>query len=368
MTEKTADGRTHGFGIVGAGTIAATHAQSIAAIPAARLVAVTDVAPRPAAAFAQRHGCAAAPDLDSLLAREDIDVVTVCVPSGLHAEVGVRAAAAGKHLVVEKPIDVSLAAADRLIAAARQAGVLLTVISQHIFDPGVIELRRLLDAGALGELVLGEASTKWHRSQGYYDSAAWRGTWALDGGALMNQGIHYADLLRWSMGPVAEVTAVCTTRTHQVEVEDVALAALRFASGAVGTLVASTAIFPGSAQRLEVNGTGGTVVIEDGLIVRQALRGDPTEPSAPLVPAEPSQAGAAADPAALGVAAHVAQIADLLAAIDKDRQPLVTGESARDTLELICAVYESARDGRTVTLRPPAAAAPIDAHVQGAAR
>jgi len=202
------------------------HAAAIATLPRARLVAVTDVAGGAAAAFAAARGCAAEPGLDQLLARPDVDVVCVCVPSGLHAEVGTRAAKAGKHLVVEKPIDVTLAAADRLIEAAHAAGVALTVISQHRFDPGLIELKRLLGDGALGRLVLAEASTKWYRTQAYYDSAEWRGTWAMDGGSLMNQGIHYVDLLRWCMGPVTEVTAVCATQAHQVEVEDTALATL----------------------------------------------------------------------------------------------------------------------------------------------
>src|SRR5580700_5395431 len=152
---------TRGFGIIGAGVIAAMHADAIATLPGARLVAVTDVAAGAAVAFAAARSCAAEPDLDALLARVDVDVVCVCVPSGLHAEVGTRAAKAGKHLVVEKPIDVSLAAADRLIEAVRAAGVALTVISQHRFDPGMIELKRLLGEGTLGRLVLGEASTKW---------------------------------------------------------------------------------------------------------------------------------------------------------------------------------------------------------------
>ena len=224
-----------GFGIVGTGVIAALHAAAIRTLPGARLAAVTDVVAGAAGAFAAARGCAAEPDLDALLARPDVDVVCVCVPSGLHAEIGIRAARAGKHLVVEKPVDVTLAAADRLIEAARTAGVALTVISQHRFDPGLIELKRLIDEGALGRLVLGEASTKWYRTQGYYDSAAWRGTWAMDGGSLMNQGVHYVDLLRWCMGPVTEVTAVCATQAHQVEVEDTALALVRFGSGAVGT-------------------------------------------------------------------------------------------------------------------------------------
>jgi predicted dehydrogenase len=249
------------------------HAAAIATVPRARLAAVTDVAGGAAAAFAAARGCAAEPGLDQLLARPDVDVVCVCVPSGLHAEVGVRAARAGKHLVVEKPIDVTLAAADRLIEAARAAGVALTVISQHRFDPGLIELKRLLGDGALGRLVLAEASTKWYRTQAYYDSAAWRGTWAMDGGSLMNQGIHYVDLLRWCMGPVTEVTAVCVTQAHQVEVEDTALAIVRFASGAVGTILSSTAAYPGFPQRLDITGTDGTVIVEDGRIVRRAFGG-----------------------------------------------------------------------------------------------
>ena len=262
---------TRGFGIVGTGVIAAMHADAIAALPGARLMAVTDVAAGAAAAFAAARGCAAEPDLDALLARADVDVVCVCVPSGLHAEVGIRAAKAGKHLVVEKPIDVTLEAADRLIEAARTAGVALTVISQHRFDPGLTELKRLLGEGALGRLVLGEASTKWYRTQAYYDSAGWRGTWAMDGGSLMNQGVHYVDLLRWCMGPVTEVTAVCTTQAHQIEAEDTALAILRFGSGAVGTILSSTAAFPGFPQRLEITGTEGTVIIEDGQMVRRAF-------------------------------------------------------------------------------------------------
>jgi predicted dehydrogenase len=372
--------RRHGFGIVGAGVIAATHAEAITALLGARLLAVTDVVPDRAEALAGTYGCAAEPGLGALLAREDVDVVSVCVPSGLHAEVGIQAAAAGKHLVVEKPMDVSLAAADRLIDAARAAGVAMTVISQHRFDPGLVELRRLLDQGVLGRLVLGEARTKWYRSQVYYDSAAWRGSWALDGGSLMNQGIHYVDLLRWSMGPVAEVTAVCATQSHQMEAEDVALAVLRFRSGAVGTIVASTAVFPGFAQRMEISGTGGTVLIEDGEIIQRAISAEQPMPGArgsrvrasaaspgaasPGAATPGAGAPAAASPGGIDPASHAAQIADLLAAIDEGRQPSVTGEDGRAALEVVRAVYESAREGRTVRLP---AAAPVDGGQDGGA-
>ncbi|HEX2818913.1 MAG TPA: Gfo/Idh/MocA family oxidoreductase [Streptosporangiaceae bacterium] len=354
-----------GFAIAGTGIIAAMHADAIAALPGARLVAVTDVNAGAAASFAASRGAAAERELDALLARDDVDVVCVCVPSGLHAEVGVRAAKAGKHLVVEKPIDVTLAAADRLIEAARAAGVALTVMSQHRFDPGLIEAKRLIDEGALGRLVLGEASTKWFRTQAYYDSADWRGTWAMDGGSLLNQGVHYVDLLRWCMGPIADVTAVCATQAHQIEVEDTSLALVRFTSGAVGTIVSSTAAFPGFPQRLEITGTKGTVIIEDGQLVGRAFgddaqpAGDGTQPAgsgAQPADGDPRPAdgdprpAAAADPAALDISGHVAQIGELLAAIDEGRAPAVDGEAGRATLEIVCAVYESARSGRAVTL------------------
>ena len=346
----TSEAGSRGFGIVGTGVIAAMHAAAIATLPGARLAAVTDVADGAAAAFAAARGCAAEPSLDALLARPDVDVVCVCVPSGLHAEVGVRAARAGKHLAVEKPIDVTLAAADRLIEAARAAGVALTVISQHRFDPGLIELKRLLADGALGRLVLAEASTKWYRTQAYYDSAAWRGTWAMDGGSLMNQGIHYVDLLRWCMGPVTEITAVCATQAHQVEVEDTALAIVRFGSGAVGTILSSTAAYPGFPQRLEITGTDGTVIVEDGRIVRRAFGAQPgaAQPGAAEPGGGSGPTGAAADPAAIEVASHAAQIADLLAAVEDGREPAVDGQAGRDALEIVCAVYESARTGRAV--------------------
>jgi predicted dehydrogenase len=169
----------------------------------------------------------------------------------------------------------------------------------------------------------------------------------MDGGSLMNQGVHYVDLLRWCMGPVTDVTAVCATQAHQTEAEDTALAIVRFSSGAVGTILSSTAAFPGFPQRLEVTGTDGTVIIEDGQIIRCTLHGreDDVGRGDGAVP------GPAADPAALDVAAHAAQIADLLAAIDEGREPAVSGQDARDALEIVCAVYESAGSGRAVTLR-----------------
>ncbi|HXM57489.1 MAG TPA: Gfo/Idh/MocA family oxidoreductase [Candidatus Dormibacteraeota bacterium] len=348
--------RVFGFGIIGAGVIAPFHARAVGELPNARLVAVADTVAEQAARRGEEFGVPHHADVDELLARPDVDVVSICVPSGLHAEMGVRAAAAGKHVVVEKPIDVTLEAADRLIAACHEHGVLLTVISQHRFGPAVQRLRGLIDGGRLGRLIAGDALIKWYRSQAYYDSGAWRGTWSLDGGgALMNQGVHYTDLLQWMMGPVDRVFARCQTAAHEgIEVEDIAVAVLSFASGAVGVLQASTAIYPGLPERLEVTGTGGTVVVEAGKLRVCELKDEKGETSAygaKLTSEPPAEDnGGAADPAAISHAGHRAQIADLLDAIETGRQPLISGEEARKPLELILAVYRSAREGREVSL------------------
>lgn len=350
------DKRVHGFGIVGCGVIGPRHAEAIAMLENAHLVAVTDVIGERADALAAQASCEVVPDLDAMLARDDVDVVSVCVPSGMHAAVGIAAARAGKHLVIEKPIEVTLAAADALVETASRSGVKMTVISQHRFDPGVARARRLIDTGRLGRLVLGDARVKWFRTQDYYDSADWRGTWALDGGgALINQGVHYTDLLIWCMGPVAEVRAIAATQLHEIEVEDVALALFRFASGAVGCLEATTAAYPGFRERLEITGSNGSVVVEDGAIVVEEIADEGDAVGAYGRPAREADAGsssAAADPAAVGADAHAAQIADLLEAIDSDGEPAMTGEAARDTLEVVLAVYESARTGEPVRLRP----------------
>lgn len=349
------EGPVHGVAIVGCGVIAPTHARALRALPNARLVAAVDVHEDRARAFTDQFGGEPFADLDRALARPDVDVVTICVPSGLHAEVGCRAAAAGKHVLVEKPIDVTLEAADRLIDAAARAGVTLGVVSQHRFDPGVRRLHELVASGRLGRLVLGDAIVKWYRSEAYYASAEWRGTRALDGGgALMNQGIHYVDLLRWIMGPVDRVLARCATATHDLEVEDVAAAVLTFAGGALGVLEASTAVYPGMKERLEITGTDGTLVVEAGELRVEQLRDaggdDPAYGRAVASPAVDARASGAADPAAIGGSAHQAQIADLLEAIDEGRAPAVGGADARDALQLVLAVYASARQGGEVSL------------------
>ncbi len=351
-----------GFGIVGGGVIGPFHAQAITAQPDARLVAVCDVVPSAAEKLAGEFGVEAMTDLDAMLARDDIQVVSVCVPSGLHAEIGIKAAQAGKHVICEKPIDITLDAADRLIAACDEAGVKLQVISQHRFGAGMQRLKKAIDDGALGTLVMGNASIFWYRAQAYYDSGGWRGTWALDGGGcLMNQGVHYVDLLRWAMGPVASVTAKAGTLAHErIEVEDAAVAVIQFENGAIGSLIGTTDAFPGYTCRLEIVGTEGSVVLEDGEIKAWNLKAEIGEVGAygrskEGKRAEASQNGkgsgqGAADPAAISWGGHAVEVRDMIDAIREDRAVALPGPSARNALELILAVYRSAEIGRTVTM------------------
>jgi UDP-N-acetyl-2-amino-2-deoxyglucuronate dehydrogenase len=345
----------HGFGIIGCGVIAPFHAKAIAELPNARLVAVADSVDERARDLASDFDVEPL-DVDALLARPDIDVVCVCVPSGAHAELGARAAAAGKHVVVEKPIEVTLEAADRLIDACKHHGVMLSVISQHRWDAGVQALKNLADSDQLGRLVLGDAIVKWYRTQQYYESGDWRGTLKLDGGgALMNQGVHYVDLLQWVMGPVQRVFARMSTSAHEhIEVEDIAVAVLSFAGGAVGVIECSTAVYPGLSERLEVTGTGGTAIVEAGQLELRELKEEKGETSpyggtATASRQDPAHA-AASNPADISYAGHREQLRDVLDAIDTGRKPAVDGAEARKPLEIILAAYESARSGRDVTL------------------
>jgi UDP-N-acetyl-2-amino-2-deoxyglucuronate dehydrogenase len=336
------------FAIVGCGVIAPMHAAALAGTDGAELAVVVDDVAEAAAHRGAEFGVEHTTDLDATLARDDIDAVAVCTPSGLHGAVGARAAGAGKQVLVEKPIDITLEAADRLIATARRAGVTLGVVSQQRWNPGVRQLQQLIRDGRLGRLVLGDAIIKWYRSQAYYDSGEWRGTWALDGGGcLMNQGVHYVDLLQWLMGPVETVVAHTRTATHErIEVEDVAQALLTFRGGAVGTLQGSTSVYPGLPERIEVAGTAGTAIITKGALTFCQLVDGSAD--APAEPDEPE--GGSTDPAAIGSRLHLAQYRDYVAAVREGRDPLVSGEEGRKPLEIILAVYESARTGAPVTL------------------
>jgi predicted dehydrogenase len=337
---------TRGFGIIGAGVIAPTHCNAIRRIPGARLVACCDLecprAERLAAEFDIPHVYT---DFHDLLARDDVHVAQILTWSGSHAEQGIAAAQAGKHVIVTKPIDTRLERIDLLIAACRRHGVTLGAIHQFRSYPVYRRLKQAVDEGRLGRLLLGNGFLKWWRSQEYYDSAAWRGTWNLDGGgALMNQAIHYVDLLTWIMGPPERLRGFIATHRHAIEVEDCATAAIRFAGGALGTFQGATCIHRGLPARIEVHGERGNVVVEGDRVVLWDVEGEPPETGDA---GEGSLAGPGGSREA-GVAAHVEQIADVLAAIEERREPAVSGPEARRAVEIILGIYHSAWSGETV--------------------
>jgi len=246
-----------GFGIIGCGMIARFHARAVGDLRGAGVVACYDNVPDAADRLAAEIGCRAYHDLDAMLADPAVNVVTIGTPSGAHLEPAVAAARAGKHVIVEKPLEITLRRCDRIIDACDRAGVVLSTIFPSRFHDSSRELKRAVEQGRFGRLTLGDAIVKWYRSQEYYDAGAWRGTWELDGGgALMNQAIHSVDLLAWLMGPVVEVRARTGLLAHRrIAVEDVALATVEFASGALGVIEATTAAYPGYLKRIELLAT-----------------------------------------------------------------------------------------------------------------
>jgi UDP-N-acetyl-2-amino-2-deoxyglucuronate dehydrogenase len=352
------------FAVVGAGAIGQHHAKVLAELEDAELTVVVDPAEGAAEQLAAAYGAVPVGRLSDALARDDVDAVSVCTPSGIHAEQGAAALKAGKHVVVEKPVDVTLEAARLLVDAEASSAGLATVISQHRFDPSSLAVHEAVRAGRLGAVTSGVASVSWWRSQAYYDSGGWRGTWDLDGGgALMNQSIHTLDLLVWMLGRPVEVAAYTACLAHtDIEVEDTTVATLRFESGALGVLHATTAAYPGLTARLQVHGTRGSAVIDDDQLTyfhAQGLHsgGEAEEDGAGTSgnqaalllpdPGDGTAATAGADPTALS-GAHHRQYQDFIDAVRSGRAPMVTVGDACATLSVVLAIYRSAAEGRAV--------------------
>lgn len=346
------------FGIVGCGAIGPIHADALNGVEGAELAAVCDVIPERASKLAEKHGVPAFESMETML--PSVDAICVCVPSGQHALIGVQAAEAGKHVVCEKPIDVNLANATRLVQTCREKGVKLTVISQHRFAHDIQATHAAAQSGGLGKLLMGDAYTRWYRTQAYYDSGDWRGTWELDGGGcLMNQGVHYVDMIQWIMGGVKSVQAVFRTANHKIEVEDIAYALIEYKNGAVGLIHGSTAAYPGFAERVEVYGSCGSAILEGDRIKAWHVDPEAANDSSPYgkgVMAQPTpkvhvndpaetQAGGAADPTAIWGEQHRLQLEDFTQAVRDNREPFITGEMALEPLKTILAIYESARAG-----------------------
>jgi predicted dehydrogenase len=345
-----------GCAIVGCGMIARFHALALAEVPDARLVALVSRNRSNADKLNESLGlrCDVYADLHPVLARRDVDIVIVTTPSGAHLEPAIAAAGAGKHVVVEKPLEITLERCDRIIEACRQSHVQLCTIFPSRFHDANRALKAAVDAGRFGRLTLGETTCKWWRPQSYYDEGGWKGTRALDGGgALMNQAIHNVDLLLWMMGPATHVTGFTATLAHErIEVEDTAVACLRFANGALGVIQATTSVFPGLPKTIAVHGDRGTAVIEQEDVLRWEFSPESPEDRAirERFAVKTGASGGSSNPAAISHQGHARQLADLVEALKTGRPPLVDGREGRRAVEVILAIYRSATTGRTVAI------------------
>lgn len=335
------------FGIVGCGRIASRHADAIWARGDTRLVAVCDVSEQRAARMASQYGCEAYTDYDRMLSRPDLDVVCVCTPSGLHAANGIQAARAGKHVVVEKPMALTMEDAYALEKACRDSGVKLTVVLQNRYNSAMRRLREAVDAGKLGRLLLATVTVRWYRPQEYYSGDNWHGTWAMDGGALMNQAIHHIDALQWMMGDVESVFAYTATLAHQMEAEDTGVGVVRFKSGSLGSIEGSTITYPANIEgSLAVFGQRGSVKIGGNSLDRIAfwkVEGEVEHEQEILRRQE-------LDPPPSRYLSHSWVLDDMVRAIREDGQPATNGVEGRKSLALVLALYQSARDGREVRM------------------
>ena len=336
-------------GIVGCGTIADIHAQAILALDNAELRSFFSRKADHVAVCEKKYAARGYTDWEAFLSDPDLDAVSVCTPSGTHLDYGTRAAEAGKHVIVEKPIEVTLERGQSLINVCRDHGVQLAVIFQNRFVPEIKALKEKLDAGVIGDLFWGEAMIKWYRDQQYYDHGGWRGTLRFDGGgALINQGIHTIDLLQWFMGEVETVFGQTSVFMHRkIEGEDTGVAVMRFRSGAVGIIGGATSIRPPQPRKIELHGTKGTAKITDNHVEIVDANGTPLqktkEAGAPT--------GAASPLAGFSIEPHRDQFDAIAKAIRDNAEPPVTGAESLRSLAIVRAIYESDRTGRPVQMK-----------------
>ena len=346
--------KTYGFGIIGCGMISDFHSAAIADIKNGKLVAVSSRKAKNSQRLVDRYSIQAYSDYNEMLNRDDIDIVCVCTPSGAHMEPAVAAAEAGKHVIIEKPLEITLERCDAIIESCEKANVRLCAIFNSRFSDASQLVKDTVSSGRLGQLTLGDAYVKWYRSQDYYDSGDWRGTMELDGGgALMNQSIHAIDFLQYVMGPVESIQAFTDTLAHKrIDVEDVAVAALRFKNGALGVVEGTTAVYPGSLKKFEFSGTKGTIVLEEEDIITWEFEEEEPEDAEikQQFTEKKSGGGGASDPRAINHDNHRRQMINLIQSIENNIPHLVDGREGRKAVEIILAIYQSSKAGKTVHL------------------
>jgi UDP-N-acetyl-2-amino-2-deoxyglucuronate dehydrogenase len=342
------------FGIVGLGLIAEFHAKAIEDMSNCVVYSCMDFSEQKVNDFSNKFGCTGYSDLTEMLTDPELDIVTVCTPSGTHMEISLKIINAGKHLIVEKPLEITLDKCDAIIDAAQKKGVKLATIFPSRFHASSQHVKTALSKKRFGRLVLGDAYIKWFRTQEYYDNGGWHGTKSLDGGgALMNQSIHAIDLLQWFMGPVESVKAYTQTLGHErIEVEDVATAVLKFKNGALGVIEGSTAVYPGYLKKIEISGLEGSVTLEESSLIKWDFKEEQDEDKTirNKFKSNSNSGGGASDPGAISYKPHQWQFEDFVKSLDSGHRSVVEGEEGRKAVEIILAIYESADSGKEVQL------------------
>ena len=343
--------KAFGFGVIGCGLVSQFHGKAIQAAPGAKLVACVDRAPERAKEFAQAYGGEALENMDAIFARDDVDVVNVLTPNAYHEEYVVKAAQAGKHVLVEKPPEMTLEKVDRMIAACEQADVQFGVVLQCRFRKAIEAIKHAMEAGRFGRLLHGDAMMKWFRPQEYYFRDAWRSSREQGAGVTIQHAFHYIDLLHHLMGPVKQVQARMSNLAHpDVALEDTVIAIMDYANGAQGVVEASTALYPGTDIRIEINGENGTAIMQGERIIEWAFREDLPEDAAIRKIGSESIGTAATGAADFAYFEHQYLIEDMIAAIREDRPPRITAHDGRGSLEIALAMYRSADEGKVVEL------------------
>ena len=340
--------RKVGFGIIGAGMIAELHARTMKNLKNVELIGIFDTNAEAARKRADQFQCRAYSNFDEFLADPAIEAVTIATPSGMHGKVAIPAAKAGKHILCEKPLEITLKKVDEVIQACDENNVLLSPVFQTRFTKPVQLVRKAMQSGRFGRMVLASAQMRWYRNPAYYSGSSWRGTWAMDGGgALMNQAIHMIDLLIYINGAPEEVFAFAGTLTHSIEVEDNLCATVKYRNGSFGTIEVSTSCAPGFPRRLEFSGSEGTVAFEEDKITRWEFTHPAPEDKAILKELSgKADACGGRSPMNISGDGHASQISDLADAILTGRKPFLDGREGRRAIELICGIYESARTGK----------------------
>lgn len=332
------------FGVIGCGTISSIFFGAVKQLPEAKVTRAFDANPERAKAFAEKAGALPCASMEELMASSDVDAVYIGTPSGMHADCAVRAANAGKHIVVEKPIGITEEQLNAIEAACKKNKVKLCAISQLYFSDDYQKMKKALSEGRFGKTFLANLTMKYFRSDEYYQNGGWRGTWKFDGGgALMNQGIHGVGLLLGLMGAPKSVTALTRTFVHPIEVEDTAIAIVEFQNGAIGNIIATTSVQPAKPRILTVHGTKGTATLTEDKITEWSIAGEENTEihSGPI-------RSSASNPTNISSELHRRQLADFIHAVETNGRPVLGVAEGRMPVDLILGIYRSSKEGKTI--------------------